>query len=170
MPTILYRHLKDIKAVGEHTRGNLWLHSSSHFRKIEDNIRRDASEGCASGQIHNSLYLSFVNDSFPTQATYILSFSECPKLPDLGTHVVELIKPKAFECMVKAALPKDSMVSFWQVVYSDEVNYRCYPTIPKINQRAMVTKPVRFQGEQEWRLVVRLPGRFKIRTVALSWK
>jgi hypothetical protein len=158
----LYRHLDSFEAAIKHMQGELWLHTFCHFRKIEDKVRQDEGEGRASGQIKDGLFLTLATEKCPSRPTYILCFSECERAPDFGQYTIILRDSEALRARVLAALPEGSNGYFLPVIYSDAGGYDRRPGPAEICERKERTKPTRFSGECEWRLIVLLPSRFKI--------
>lgn len=156
-PYCLYRHFKE-NAKRNTISGILWFSSFSHFRCLEDPLRRDEQEGVASGQIANGQYFDFISDRNMLNPCYILCFTECESAPkDWGPVRLHLQRPEWLKKKVKESM-QHCIVAFKKVQYSDETAYPKEPKINEIIERACFTKPKMFETEREWRLLLILPG------------
>lgn len=164
----IYRYLSAHEAVIAHLSGKLWFHSFRYFRELDDEARRDASEGLVSAPIRGGMRLTYVNETEPTQATYILSFSARSGLTHFGENVLLLTNKEALRERVVAALPTHSSAYWIQVRYANFEGYDAEPDGLEVVQQAEVTKPCGFANEQEWRLVLRLPPSFRIQNDRLE--
>ncbi|MBT3767216.1 MAG: hypothetical protein HOH80_15270 [Rhodospirillaceae bacterium] len=159
---IYYRHLNNWNATVAHLEGKLWLHSFQHFQNIEDEGRRDVQEGRASGAIREGMNVVVANDEFPTQAVYILCFSERENIPHFGEYVIALKDKDALLGKIKDALPAHTGLIWQKVRYTNQMGYDREPGAREIMERAGWTKAIRFCVENEWRLIVYLPAGIKI--------
>lgn len=150
----LYRFLDSFETAVAHLEGNFRFSSFAHFREVEDERRRDILEGQASYQVEGAGFIQVANDSYPTQAIYILSMTECDVCVGFGDWRIDIRDKEGLRERIAAAVPNSARVFLEKVQYGKPAVLPAELSSSERLDRAWRTKPEGFSEEREWRYIV----------------
>ena len=167
IPTPLYRAVEEEKAVDNHYEGLLWFKSYRALRETEG-PGQDKLEGIGSNKSGNVECID-VTDDRPTISLFVLCFSEI-YLEDYGNFELKLENPCALRDEVASQFCKETEVQWRKISYNKAYCTPSPPLCGEYMERKFYSKPPRFAGEKEWRLVICLPAPLRLWNEKLELK
>lgn len=171
---ILYRAV-GWESVDDHIIGNLWFRSHASYRKVEQG---DKEEGIGSHILQDGTPCNDIDDNFPTQPAFFMSFSETIEgsLADDNRKnytVLRLLDPVGFMEEIQGnVLNSDFVKVEWiKMKYIKSKNYdpKTESKISTLDRKYRCKCP-KYAAEKEWRLQIKFLYNFRIMNDILKFR
>ena len=156
-PNTVYRVFDDIQYAEDFINGSIRFSRLQNYKHIEDELRRDNTEGEAH-VIHDGLHH---HSSFASNSFYILCFHrtlEAAQQSKFGKFIVEITNPRQLAIEITKWLDKQPYKHFGgiegvNVEYSHGEEVDIEPTTIELARLTYSQKPIFFSDEDEFRLI-----------------